>query len=196
DAIAVVQGYLVADADLRTVDQRAVGRTRIEHGPVAVRRRDQHRVQPADARIGGRSGQVDLRGQAARYAAPPDPHLVPDELETAFGIVGREGDGRAFRPGDRLHLLVVGPVGAHHRGPGGLRIRKRGHRWGGRGRRSRGDRLEGRRRGRRLGRTVAARSGSGRAGTVAAGAGLALAVAAGGGRRRGGRSGGGEAGAD
>src|SRR5207244_1902908 len=98
DAIAVVQGYLVADADLRTVDQRAVDRTRIEHGPVAVRRRDQHRVQPADARISRRSGQVDLRGQAARYAAPPDPHLVPDELETAFGVVGREGDGRAFRP--------------------------------------------------------------------------------------------------
>ena len=43
-----------------------------------------------------------------------------------------------FRSGHRLHPLVVGAVRAHHRGPGGLRVRERGHRRRGRGREAAG----------------------------------------------------------
>ena len=82
----------------------------------------------------------------------PDPHLVPDELEAPFGAVGGERHGGAFRPGERLHLLVVGAVRAHHHGPGGLRVRERGHRRRGRDRRNRRGRTNRRSRKRCFGR--------------------------------------------
>src|SRR5438309_1762608 len=83
------------------------GRTRIEQGPAAVRGREQDRVQPADPRVARRPGQVDLGLKAAGLAPPPDPQLVPCQLEPAFGAVSGEGDVRAVRTGRRPHLLVV-----------------------------------------------------------------------------------------
>ena len=44
DAVAVMQGYLIPDRYLDAVDERAVGRTWIEHRPAVIWRRDQDRV--------------------------------------------------------------------------------------------------------------------------------------------------------
>src|SRR5580704_34802 len=150
DSVPVMQGYLVPGRYLVAVDERAVGRAGIQHRPAAVRHGDQHRVQPADAGVGGRAGQVDLRIQAPGHAPPPDPHLVAGEPEPPFGAVGGErhlGPVRAARDPDPF---VVVAVGGDHYGPGDRGVHGPGHapggrdRWGGADRRGGRDRRYGR----------------------------------------------------
>jgi len=121
DAIAVMQGHLVPDPDLRAVDERAVGRTRVEHGPAAVRRRDQDRVQPADARIGGRPGEVDLRRQAARHGNEDidgeDGAERADGADSAAGAGGVEG---ATEPTEVEGIAEAGGRGPADEGVRGL----------------------------------------------------------------------------
>src|SRR5580698_11525375 len=85
NAVSVLQPDLVPNRYLGPVDQRAVGRPGIQHGPVARRHRDQDGVQPADPRVGRRPGQVNLRREAAGTAPPPDPHLGSPQLEPPAG---------------------------------------------------------------------------------------------------------------
>src|SRR6516162_7896479 len=94
DTVAVLQRHLDVGRDLAAVDERAVGRAGIQDRPVAVGGGDQHRVQPTDARVGRRAGQVDLRLDAARYAAPPDPHLAAGEPELPLSVVTGKRDSR------------------------------------------------------------------------------------------------------
>jgi len=77
NAVAIPQRDQVAYWYLTPVEVRTVGGARIEHSPAAVRGGDKDRVQPADAWIGGRVGQVDLWPEATCRAAPTDPHLLP-----------------------------------------------------------------------------------------------------------------------
>ena len=72
-------------------------------------------------RVFRRSGQVDLRLDAARATAPTDQDLVAVEREAAFGAERGEADRFRVRLGLVLHARVVRRVGAHHESPRGGR---------------------------------------------------------------------------
>ncbi len=86
-----------------------------------------------------RSGQVDLRLDAARATAPTDEDLVTVEREAAFGAERGEADRFRIGLGFVLHTRVVRRVGAHDESPRSGRRRCR-HRFG----RRRGRRAVGR----------------------------------------------------
>ena len=194
DAITVVQGQLVADADLGTVDQRAVGRARVEHGQVAIRHRDQHRMQPAmPGSAGGpvrsisgarprdtlrrpiasrspRAGNGVRRSRRGMWRLSPLVRSPPEPGRSAPAVRSTT----AVRwPADRETEDIDGGAGARRRagpppmaGPtGGRDGRGCGSRRDSGCVRSGGGRLEGRRRG-WLRRAIAARARAGLAGAV------------------------------
>ena len=79
DPVTVAQGDHFSGRYLAAVDQRAIGRTWIEHGPGAAGYREQQRVQTADARVRGRAGQVYLQRLAAGCVTPTDAKLLSGE---------------------------------------------------------------------------------------------------------------------
>src|SRR5580700_2407360 len=139
DPVAVVQRDHVSGRYLAAVEQRAIGRARVQDGPRAVWGGEQQQVQAADPGVHGRPGQVYLRFHAPDRAAPSDPHLLAAELESPFGAEGRERHGPAGETPLELHAVEVQPVRRDYHRPGG-----RGELRHGSGRRGRRRRFRGR----------------------------------------------------